>query len=56
VGRYVGVRGIGGKEDEARGQGWIIRRGAHIYKGLAGGHITVDGYGGESTASWSCSG
>ena len=30
-----------------RGRGWIIEWGTHIYRRLAGGHVTVDGYRGE---------
>jgi hypothetical protein len=30
-----------------RSRGRIIKRRTHIYRGLAGGHVAVDGYGGE---------
>jgi hypothetical protein len=30
-----------------RSRGWIIEWRTHIYRGLAGGHVTVYGYGGE---------
>jgi hypothetical protein len=30
-----------------RSRGWIIERRTHIYRGLAGGHVAVDGYGGK---------
>ena len=30
-----------------RSRGWIIEWRAHIYRGLAGRHVTVDGYWGE---------
>jgi len=30
-----------------RSRVWIIERRTHIYRGLAGGHVAVDGYGGK---------
>lgn len=39
-------RTLQGSIDGSRG--WIIEWRAHIYRGLAGCHVTVDGYRGEN--------